>query len=139
MSPENDAMDVGSGAEVVVNFQQNQVATSDIDACKNAAVDDCDMKTVVAKIYDSPDDVNLNDVVEVIGVLSLENSDDGAFFQSPIKLAKSSSKSDNKYFTKVPHVHVIKLIQLIHTNPLLPVEMSMVYKTELMQASQTCI
>ena len=122
-------MDVG-GADLVT-FHQSHVATSDIG--KNA--DDCDMKTVVAKIYDSPDDVNLNDVVEVIGVLSLENSDDGAFFQSPIKIVKSSSKSCNSFAAKVPHIHVIKLVQLIHTNPLLPVEMSMAYKTDLMQAS----
>ena len=89
----------------------------------------------MAKIYDSPDDVNLNDVVEVIGVISLENSDDGAFFQSPLKIAKSSSNSGSNFVPKIAHVHVIKLIQLIHTNPLLPVEMSMSYKTEMMQAS----
>ena len=105
-------------------------------------VDEPESKTVVCKIYESPDDVNLNDVVEVIGILALDCTDDGTFFSSTPVSRKSSIASTSTNDTtedvstfppKIPHVHVLKLIQLNHTNPLLPIELSLPLRTQLMQ------
>jgi hypothetical protein len=50
-------------------------------------------------VYDAPDDVNLNDVVEVVGVLSVGGGGDDAAKRSNVSPAKNST---------FPHVHVVK-------------------------------
>ncbi len=100
-------------------------------------MDEPESKTVVCKIYESPDDVNLNDVVEVIGILALDCTDDGTFFASmsrKLSIASNDTPEDVSTFPKkIPHVHVMKLFQLNHTNPLLPIELSLPLRTQLMQ------
>jgi hypothetical protein len=107
-------------------------------AAEMSKIDEPESKTVVCKIYESPDDVNLNDVVEVIGILALDSTDDGTFFASTPMTGKSSIASNDSadvstFPPKIPHIHVLKLIQLNHTNPLLPIELSLPLRTQLMQ------
>jgi hypothetical protein len=66
-----------------------------------------DPKTIVVKLYDGPDDVNLNDVVEVIGVLSLNWTDNENVVSS--KKAMNICPSRNSTF---PHIHAITLVQV---------------------------
>lgn len=73
-------------------------------------------KTIVAKIYDCPDDIALNDVYEVVGVLSLDFHPDEDLDQEA-DVPKSSPSRNSVY----PHVHTISVFKLNHSNPLLPI------------------
>ena len=64
-------------------------------------------KTIVVKLYDGPDDVNLNDVVEVVGVLSVNWTDNENVVSS--KKSINICPSRNSTF---PHVHAITLVQV---------------------------
>jgi len=86
-------------------------------------------RTIIAKIYDAPDDVNLNDVVEVVGVLSVETSRD----ETSISSVKKASTVRPSKDTSLAHVHVIKLFLLSHSNPLLPVELTLAKRTEILE------
>jgi hypothetical protein len=64
-----------------------------------------DPRTVIAKVYDSPDDINLNDVVEVIGVLSFDTSRDETSLSATNKSAVGPKEST------LPHIHVPILLK----------------------------
>ena len=87
-------------------------------------------RTIIAKIYDAPDDVNLNDVVEVVGVLTVDSAHDETSFSCGKKASIRPLKD-----TTLAHVHVIKLFLLSHSNPLLPVELTLAKRTEFFEVN----
>ena len=85
---------------------------------------------MLAKIYDAPDGTfSLNDMIELVGIVSLDPSlaqlpfegtnDIFAEFQQQENAAKNPPAS------LVPRIHVLQYKKLLHSNPLLPVEKSL--------------
>ncbi|KAL4706219.1 hypothetical protein ACJJTC_018403 [Scirpophaga incertulas] len=127
-----DAMDVVE-AETVHN-KEPRIAetinnTSNIvsrEHLLNFPLPDVQSKSCIVKIYDENDDLKLNDMIEVVGFLSVDPALSGEFQTEKDTLLDPEIENEVESVTHnpppslVPRLHAVYVKKLQHCNPLIP-------------------
>ncbi|KPJ07487.1 Mini-chromosome maintenance complex-binding protein [Papilio machaon] len=91
----------------------------------NFPLPDVPSKSCIVKIYDESENLKLNDMIEVIGFLSVDPSLSGEFQQENNSFLEPESETDAETITHnpppslVPRLHAVVVKKLDHCNPLL--------------------